>query len=943
MRRTALFLAFVGLGLSWGACEPTPTDSDAGNAEDVSDIQPETTDAGPDAAADAGTDAGGCSYPSDCADDEICIDSECRSAPTCGGPADWGGCVSKIEEMSPGLGKRTYCDGEHCQVGCILDEHCPDGELCTDFGSCREFEGSLDAEPPGGEGPDRLRAGVAQTLLEFPIGLSLGGYGSRREKNDGRYVESLRDTHGQMHGLYARALALDDGDRKLLMVRLPIIFSTSALHEAVARRLQSEVGGNWRGSLLISATHTHSGPARFYHLPRESLVSLGRLGIGSFHDQAFQWLVDSTVSAAKRALDDLEPARLGTDIVEGFDTDDAISRDRRSETPQFDDNRLLLVRIDDDSGTPRAVAVSFGTHGTIHGGDYFNGDALAGIERGLERALADEYGRHVPVLFFNQNGGTMSPGGDDLDHGEPQRFEKLGHAFAERTIDEVRGVETDSSLSIDGTTYRFPITYEQIGYAPGAFGDSGTVSVGEGSFYHGAFQCTDDGDDDYSSYQDPETLSCFSIRRLLHHRPPTLFLRSQMSAFRLGDVRIVTLPGELSMELSWRVLRRLREEQGLDPAKTWTLGFAQDHQFYLNPDRMADAEVPFSGFDGVDPEDAADRAFSYLQGGYEAKMSFWGWKFGDYLVDRAADTVERLDSDDVERQLPEVLPTQYSDYGSEEFPVETSDPETVGDAVDQPPQSVERFETVEYAWIGGDPGAELPQAPRVALQRDNGNGFRTLEAETGRPYTNREPVMLTRLRQEGGSWVWVVRWEEGRDLPTGTYRFAVQGSYQSDSDEESYETQSRTFDVTASDDLDVQASESNGLIQGTVGYPAGAELDFVGTSDDPGAVEGNFRLRDPRVPTGVPSPLAVGDDLSASDVAIEFRENGSTVETVTGSDLSLSVQQRDRGGASDVPTTAFTAPVPSSLSAGTTYQVVVRAADAYGNEGSTTFQYQTAN
>jgi len=939
MNRTILLMAVLGLPLV-ASCSSDSSGGGRGGAE-----------TGPERGADiSGADANGeadaalrtCRFQTDCAAAEICVGDRCREAPTCDGPADWEECVSAIEGMEAGLGKRAYCGGDRCRVGCMLDRHCPDGDICTDFGSCRDFEGSLDAEPPGGESRDGLEAGVGETLVEFPIGVSLGGYGSRMQSDDGRYVETLRSTHGQMEGLYARALALDNGARKLLMVRLPIIFSTSALHEAVARRLQSEVGGNWRGSLLISATHTHSGPARYYQLPQETLLPLGRLGIGTFHDRAFQWLVDSTVSAAERALANLEPARLGTEIVEGFDTDDAIAGDRRSETPRFDDNRLLVLRIDDESGTPRAVAISFGVHGTIHSGDYFTTDAPGAVEHGLERALAQKYDRRVPVLFFNQNGGSMSPGGSRKGHDQTQRFEKLGVTFSTRAADRIERIETEPSVPLDGATYRFPITYDLIGYQKGEFANS-RLELDEGSLYHGGFQCTGGGDTNFETAQEPDELRCLAVSRLLHHRPPTLFLRSQMSAFRIGETTFVTLPGELTMEFSWNVLHRLREEHGLDPARTWTLGFAQDHQFYLNPTRMPDADVPFEGFVGTQPTEASEGAFSYFQGGYEANMSFWGWKFGDYLADRASDTVERLLAEEVRRELPEVLPTQYSAYGSEEFPVEQSDPEKVGDPIRQPPETVERFEVVEYAWVGGDPGAERPQAPRVALQRRTEQGFETVETDALRPYTNREPVMLTRLRRSGDSWVWVVRWEENRDFPTGTYRFTVEGSYRSETGIESYETSSRPFEMTVSDELAADLDGGAGTIEGTIGYPPGEELEFVEESDDPGAVEGTFRLRDRRVPTGVPAPLEVGSELSPSSIEITFEEDGAIVETLTGSELTLQSVDRNRGGVSGVPTTTVSAPVPESLSEGTTYRVSVRAVDTYGNVARSSFNHQPGN
>lgn len=958
MRRLAALFAFAFLFVS-AACSPTPNSgSDTGGGDvaddagadttDTATPDTETSDTGVDAgdtSGDADADDGGCSLQSDCPDDQICHDGTCRKAPQCGDRSTWSHCVFQISQYSKPLARRAYCGADsRCQVGCVFDKHCADGEVCTDNGECREFESDTTAAPPGGDDQTPLEAGVGQELMHFPIGLSLGGYGSRMKADDGRYVESLRATHGQMHGLYARALALDNGQRRLMFIRLPIIFTSAALHEAVARRLQQETGANWRGSLMISSTHTHSGPARFYHLPEETSLPIGRFGTDTFHDQVFEWLVDGTVAAAKQALENRGPAAAGATVVESFDVDDTISSDRWNQTPQFDDNRLLAMRIDDaDSEVPRAVAVSFGTHGTIHSDDYFNGDSLMGFERGLEKALADKYGEYVPVLYFNQNGGTMSPRGGGRGHDGPQRFAKLGADLADKVLDDITGLSTSRSLTLEGTTYRFPITYDLLGYGNDEWGKS-TFETVRSNYQYGGLQCSGDPEDsDPSTHIEKDDFTCIPLHQILYHRPPTLFTRSQMSAFRFGEFTFLTAPGELSMELSWQMVRRLKEDHGLDPSKVWTFGFAQDHQFYLNPTNLRGEAPPYPGYRGPKaPKDYPNWAFSYLQGGYEPSMSFWGWRLGDFLADRASRAVAKLKKgDQFQRELPETLPTQFSEYGSEEFPVEPTPDEKVGTVTDQPPATVRRFEPVEFAWIGGDPGVEMPQSPRVVLQRKEGGAFGTVETDRKRPYTNREPVMLTRLRHKNGHPEWVVRWEELRDFPAGTYRFKVTGHHETD-ERTSYTVESRTFEVKASEDLRLTTSFGGGAIAGTLGYPPARSISYEGTDADPGKVTGNFRLRDPDVPPGAAVPLEIGSDASASDVEIVVEQGGSEVARYSGSEISLGSEARERGGKSGVPTTTFSARAGGDLSAGS-YDVTVTVTDTHGNSGTHTTTINVGN
>jgi hypothetical protein len=929
------FLILVLACLTLVAC--SDPDSPSSNNGDLTPDAGDTSDA-----TDTDTGPATCAVQADCAEGTMCLDEVCVEAPSCRNIDDWTTCVEAFEEIEPGLGRRAVCERPHCRIACLVDQDCASGEVCTDHGKCRPFNGELTGEHPGGESREELEAGVSNVLMTFPIGLSQGGYGSRAETNAGRYVESLSKTDGQMHGLYARAFVLDNGERQLMFVRMPIIFPTMPLHEAVARKLQEETGKDWRDSLVISGTHTHSGPTRYWQLPGDALLPLGTFGTDEFHQQVFDWTVDSTYEAAKAALDDLSPARFGWEIVEGFDTDDQISSDRWGATPPFDDNRLLLFRIDDADGNPRAVMISFGTHGTVHGDNYFTGDVPAGVERALEARLGESYDRFVPVMYYNQNGGSMSPRGDRYGHRGPERFEAIGHALADRAIQALEEMDTETDLALDGATHRFPITYEMVGYEEGEWQVS---SFGRGSpnneFDFGGLQCMgESGDEDYTTHETPPVSNgCLPIHAINHHRSVTLFAKSQMSALRIGGLTMLTLPGEASMELGWQVLREARDEFGIDPLSAWVFGYAQDHQFYLTPTNLRGELPPFAGISTPQaPDEYPDFAFSWLQGGYEASMSVWGWLFGDFIVERAMETVSKLEDGDREPALPAALPTEFTRVDENPFPIEASDADSVGTVVEEPAETVQRFATVEFAWVGGDPGAEMPQAPRVVLEKKSGENFEAVETARRLPYDNREPVMLTRLRKNDDDWEWVVRWEELGDFAAGEYRFRVEGHYLDDSDERtSYEAHSRTFEVVATDALEVGVAADATSVTGTLGYPSATPMAYEGTNEDPGKLAGNFRMRHPKVAAGASAPLIAGEDVADADVTadgvtIRINDGSTDVEVLTGADVSVTTAPETVGGRDDVPVTRFEAAV-SGLSAGS-YTVQVEVVDAYGNTGS---------
>ena len=678
------------------------------------------------------------------------------------------------------------------------------------------------------------------------------------------------------------------------------------------------------------------------HLPEPdaSLLPLGSFGTDNFNDHAFTWIVDSAVEAAELAFDDLSEARLGWQIVEAFDTDDAIASDRWGATPPFDDNRLLMMRVDDLEGSPRALLMSFGMHGTYFDQSYASGDAAAGVERAMEVALGEEYDRFVPTLFFNQNGGTMSPRGDALGHKEIQKMEHLGYRFAERAAAEAFAIETDREVELAGTTLRFPLGYDTLGYGPSEWG---AFLGGTDELKYGGLQCDVAGfeDDDPQTYQKPGTTRCVGLDFTLYNRPPTLFLRSQMTALQIDGLTIVTLPGEAAMELGWQVLRELEREHDIDPLKAWTWGYAQDHQFYLTPSNLRGELPPFPGISTpMAPDAYPDYTFSYYQGGYEAGFTIWGARMGDYLVDRAVDVTGQLLGEAVSLPFEQPLPTQYSPRGHEPFPIEVTPLDLLGQITSPMPATVARHQAVEFGWIGGDPGAEMPQAPRVVLERVNGDGaFEPVLHHNRREYDNREPLMLTRLRldEQGARREWVIYWEELEDFPLGTYRFSVSGHYLNEAQTRTpYELSSESFELVGSESLSIDEIEALGAtLTGRLSYEGVDSIKYGSkTAQDPAKITGSYRMRHPDVPSGAATPLDPGEDIEAAGVTLRLVDSQGLAVPSFSADRVTQAGERvgDRDG---VPVTRFEVTLPAaSMTAGELYTATIEVIDSHGNRAS---------
>ncbi len=913
-------------------------DADMNTTQDLSDT--------PDLGEDMADMMVGCTEHEDCPSTQYCSSQgECKDI--CAAPKDGPRCVRFFERLGFSEDEKDalFCnaDAGECQPGCTQDIDCADDFVCTDDGICAEFTGNLTGEDPGGDAPAPFKAGVGNTLMQFPIGMSLGGYGTRAGDDGGRYSEALVSSHGQMHGLYARAILLDSGDRQIMLIRMPIIFPTAPLLEVVARRLQEKTGKDWRNSLVISGTHTHSGPGRFLHLPSpdNTVLPLGSFGTDNFHDQAFEWIADSAVNAAEDAMNDLSDARFGWEIMESFDTDDEIASDRWGATPPFDDNRILLMRVDDTEGNPRALLFSFGMHGTFFDNAYASGDAASGIERALESKFGEDYDTFVPTMFFNQNGGTMSPRGDRHGHRDNQKVEHIGYRFVNHVWSRINTIQTDRDVNLKGKTLRFPLGYEQLGYEPGEW--HGAFGSTEDHKY-GGLQCSVAGaeDNDYTTHEEPGSVRCIGIDYTMYNRPPTLFLRSQMTALNIDGLTIMTLPGEAAMELGWQVIREVSKAHDLDIFKLWTWGYAQDHQFYLTPSNLRGELPPFPGISTpMAPDDYPDYAFSYYQGGYEAGFTIWGGRMGDYLVDRAVDAAGRLLGEPLNLLYEEPMPIQYSPRGSEPFPVESTPEEVVGMIAQDVPDQVKRNQPMEFAWIGGDPGAEMPQAPLVTLEAQQPNdSFESATHTNTRPYTNREPLMLTRLRldEDGNRREWVVHWEELKDFPIGIYRFKVEGHYLNDAGERvAYTTYSSNFSMMPDDTLQISEPViTNDTMSFRLSYAAVDNIDIGGGGlEDPARTTGSYRMRNPEVPTGFDTPMIPDEDVQVDKITVTLtRSNNGQVITLDGNNAgTLELIGETVDGRANIPTSYLSDVSLQGVPPGD-YTLTVYVEDNYGNSGT---------
>jgi len=242
-----------------------------------------------------------------------------------------------------------------------------------------------------------FQAGVARVKITPPTPFWMSGYAARTHPSE-----------GVVQDLWAKALALRDTEgQQVVFVTTDLTGLPRAISDEVAARVQAQFRVE-RPQLVLSASHTHCGPAL-----RKNLAVLydfsdeDRRRVDAYGTE----LVDHLVEVVGAALKDLAPGRLslGHGAV-GF------AVNRREPTPEGVkigvnpagpvDHDVPVLKLTAKDGSLRAVLFGYACHNTTLGGDFYGigGDYAGFAQAELERAQPG-----ATALFVMLCGGDQNP------------------------------------------------------------------------------------------------------------------------------------------------------------------------------------------------------------------------------------------------------------------------------------------------------------------------------------------------------------------------------------------------------------------------------------------------------------------------------------------------------------------------------------------------------
>ena len=861
-----------------------------------------------------------CGYHDECDNDGICFEGHCDGTRTCIERSD---CAN----LPACAGFNCICRDQRCLPVCVTDNNCPSDGHCIN-GVCERYPMAFDGMKPGGGARQALKVGLARVELDMPMGVSMAGYGNRGGPQT-PYRFSLGGSNAWFDKPDVRAVVFDDGAELLILLRIPTCWSTDFMIADTAAKVQTRTGLNVIDSIMTSSPHSHSHPARFWHLVVDKYFGL--FGYDEFMFEIFDRMTSSFADAIVMAMDARQPAKFGYTVIDDFDPMNRIHRDRRERNdglPNYmdKDRRMVVMRIDDAGGEPIAVLAHLGLHGTVFGGNssVLSGDAGGGIEVALSNRASEKYGRDVMGVFVQGNAGDVSPAGDDRSHPPLERIQLIGArtwSVIEPSLDQIT---TSAETEIGVVSGRVPISHEALGYAAGAFYDEGVECEDSPPYFRfGAFQCVEghfEDRDPATQYSDGDLGCVFALECLTAGYAVPQFQKTHLTVARLGGLALVTMPGEPVSQFGRDVSARV-EDAASSVSNAIVVGYSQDHHFYL-----------------LNEDD-------WKQGGYEPSRDIWGWRLAPYLADHSVRLAALLDQPPAMRLSDDGnLKPMYWDVEPERRRVvPPNETETAPDELRKDvPETVRRMEVVEMTWAGGHPGVDRPH---VVLESDAGPVTRA----GGGLYDDAGFEMLVLYdgqcnRRNCSQHQWRVRWEDHRAFAAGRYRLVVTGNAWVNGQATPYTVRSRFFDLVASDRMRAYRLElDGGDLVGRVLDPAALEL----TPDGAGlvATSNGHLMRSALVPSRYEPPppqgltLTVTGTVSYPDGTVAALAGSTTVEhlveqrgRITGFDAAGAPSFTD---ARDLTTGHFRITLPTAPGTGD-HVVALTLTDPAGNRATTT-------
>ncbi|MEO6909767.1 MAG: neutral/alkaline non-lysosomal ceramidase N-terminal domain-containing protein [Edaphobacter sp.] len=398
---------------------------------------------------------------------------------------------------------------------------------------------------------EHLLVGVAKGKITPKLGCELAGFDARKGVASGIHDD-----------LFARALVIGDRDKAVALVSLDLIGIPQQFTNAVRKEVHSSTGIAER-DIILSATHTHCGPVTIKHFFN------GDQDLDVEYMNGLQLVVVETI---KEAFARREPAILKSGLVPVS----GVASNRRTEDGKPIDGYAGVILAEDLGGRVQSILVNYPCHPTVLGPNTL--EVTRDFPHYFIERMNEHFGDGATPIYFNGTEGDISIGhksylsavGIIAPFRTFEKAKQVGTQLAQCVIDSVDTLIAEApDLSSEHTIISLPLKQ----YAPREEMKRAKED---------AFKAL--GELDEQATQD----------ELIVRRQDWLFARIEdyysslyeetkaphvlpveVSVVRVGDTAIVSLPGEVFVEIGLAI------RQNSPFPRTMMIGLANDYIGYV--------------------------------------------------------------------------------------------------------------------------------------------------------------------------------------------------------------------------------------------------------------------------------------------------------------------------------------------------------------------------
>lgn len=245
-------------------------------------------------------------------------------------------------------------------------------------------------------GGDNLwKAGCARTIITPKEPMWMAGFAARTAPSEGTLAD-----------LWAKALTLEDAEgNRAVLVTADILGFPKDLSDDIRDYVRRKYGFD-RSRIILSASHTHSGPvlgdALYFIYPmKEADRKIVRRYTSQFKNQIVN-LIDAS-------MQQLEPVRIETGMGQVNFAVNRRNNKERALTPTTElkgpyDHAVPVLKIERPDGTLKTIIFGYSCHPTVLSGQLFSGDYA-----GFAQTEIEKLNPGVQAMFFQGTGADQNP------------------------------------------------------------------------------------------------------------------------------------------------------------------------------------------------------------------------------------------------------------------------------------------------------------------------------------------------------------------------------------------------------------------------------------------------------------------------------------------------------------------------------------------------------